>query len=104
MKNNINEMKIEEAYQIHGEEVNRLTEKKMMYEQSQVEEFDEVLKKINITQSDYKELIFGPPITDDMLKKMPLGKLKRDLMNELGQFTRNYTQTTKRGLLTTNKG
>ena len=24
--------------------------------------------------------------------------------NELGQFTRNYTQTTKRGLLTTNKG
>lgn len=39
-------MKIEEAYQIHGEEVNRLTEKKMMYEQSQVEEFDEVLKKL----------------------------------------------------------
>lgn len=23
---------------------------------------------------------------------------------DLGQFTRNYTQTTKRGLLTTNKG
>jgi hypothetical protein len=23
---------------------------------------------------------------------------------QLGQFTRNYTQTTKRGLLTTNKG
>ena len=83
MKNNINEMKIEEAYQIHGEEVNRLTEKKMMYEKSQIEEFDEMLKKINITQSDYKELIFGPQITDDMLKKMPLGKLKRDLMNEL---------------------
>ena len=28
-----------------------------------------------------------------------------DALNcELGQFTRNYTQTTKRGLLTTNKG
>ncbi|VYU81068.1 Uncharacterised protein [Hungatella hathewayi] len=26
------------------------------------------------------------------------------LWNKLGQFTRNYTQTTKRGLLTTNKG
>lgn len=26
------------------------------------------------------------------------------LVNKLGQFTRNYTQTTKRGLLTTNKG
>ena len=24
--------------------------------------------------------------------------------SDLGQFTRNYTQTTKRGLLTTNKG
>ena len=26
------------------------------------------------------------------------------LYQKLGQFTRNYTQTTKRGLLTTNKG
>lgn len=26
------------------------------------------------------------------------------LYSSLGQFTRNYTQTTKRGLLTTNKG
>ena len=26
------------------------------------------------------------------------------LERSLGQFTRNYTQTTKRGLLTTNKG
>lgn len=31
-------------------------------------------------------------------------KQKIDLRHELGQFTRNYTQTTKRGLLTTNKG
>ena len=27
-----------------------------------------------------------------------------DFLVTLGQFTRNYTQTTKRGLLTTNKG
>ena len=27
-----------------------------------------------------------------------------DVQLRLGQFTRNYTQTTKRGLLTTNKG
>ena len=27
-----------------------------------------------------------------------------DFVHSLGQFTRNYTQTTKRGLLTTNKG
>ena len=30
--------------------------------------------------------------------------LKNYLLHELGHFTRNYTQTTKRGLLTTNKG
>ena len=29
---------------------------------------------------------------------------RRYLVCRLGQFTRNYTQTTKRGLLTTNKG
>ena len=28
----------------------------------------------------------------------------RSKVFSLGQFTRNYTQTTKRGLLTTNKG
>lgn len=32
-------------------------------------------------------------------------KIYRDYFDDvLGQFTRNYTQTTKRGLLTTNKG
>ena len=32
------------------------------------------------------------------------GVSKKYLYYYLGQFTRNYTQTTKRGLLTTNKG
>ena len=30
--------------------------------------------------------------------------MKKYMIGLLGQFTRNYTQTTKRGLLTTNKG
>ena len=33
-----------------------------------------------------------------------LKSLRASFDNALGQFTRNYTQTTKRGLLTTNKG
>lgn len=37
--------------------------------------------------------------------KFVSGQMKvDDLITELGQFTKNYTQTTKRGLLTTNKG
>ena len=36
---------------------------------------------------------------------MPLTSSMEDYLEAvLGQFTRNYTQTTKRGLLTTNKG
>ena len=31
-------------------------------------------------------------------------QFEKYLNGRLGQFTRNYTQTTKRGLLTTNKG
>ena len=37
------------------------------------------------------------------IKLTALG-FKNSLALALGQFTRNYTQTTKRGLLTTNKG
>ena len=33
-----------------------------------------------------------------------LEKVLVPLADKLSQFTRNYTQTTKRGLLTTNKG
>ena len=33
-----------------------------------------------------------------------LSDIRMDKVSGLGQFTRNYTQTTKRGLLTTNKG
>ena len=35
---------------------------------------------------------------------MASGITDSSLIYHLGQFTRNYTQTTKRGLLTTNKG
>ena len=45
----------------------------------------------------------------DILRKVSIPQLARTiplkgLALSLGQFTRNYTQTTKRGLLTTNKG
>ena len=39
------------------------------------------------------------------LTEIDTGRIDADYMNSrLGRFTRNYTQTTKRGLLTTNKG
>ena len=42
IQNNIDEMKIKEAYEIHGEEVNQLLDKKRMYAKSQINEIDEV--------------------------------------------------------------
>ena len=41
---------------------------------------------------------------DFLLDSLDTPKAFEYLVNYLGQFTRNYTQTTKRGLLTTNKG
>ena len=46
-----------------------------------------------------KELVLSQ-ITDDRI----IYKYFRGLNRDLGRFTRNYTQTTKRELLTTNKG
>ena len=40
-----------------------------------------------------------PWLAEDILQNVVIS-----LIRNLGQFTRNYTQTTKRGLLTTNKG
>ena len=37
-----------------------------------------------------------------MPRKNALSRAKSSIVTDLGQFTRNYTQTTKRGLLTTN--
>lgn len=39
-----------------------------------------------------------------VILKIHLFIVQISLYNVLGQFTRNYTQTVKRGLLTTNKG
>ena len=43
-------------------------------------------------------------VTETQKNTTVLIKRQRYFLFALGQFTRNYTQTTKRGLLTTNKG
>ncbi len=43
-------------------------------------------------------------VHEKTLETLSLETDDANLMFSLGQFTRNYTQTTKRGLLTTNKG
>ena len=45
-----------------------------------------------------------PNPTDGRMKDKEVNAISDYLKPNIGQFTRNYTQTTKRGLLTTNKG
>jgi|GEM_PF-1894866 len=58
----------------------------------------------NILQTDI--IRFGNPLKmNDSAESIWFPAMVKDFLKVgLGQFTRNYTQTTKRGLLTTNKG
>ena len=76
-------MRIEEAYQIHTAEVEELFEKKRIYSQTQQQEFQEVLYKINLSEQEIKLAVFGPKITRDILGKKPLGKMMSDLHKKL---------------------
>ncbi|WP_337034159.1 hypothetical protein [Paenibacillus illinoisensis] len=83
VENNITGMRIREAYQIHSIEVLELIEKQQMYNQTQKEELQKVLGQIELTDSEFKKMIFGPEITNESIKTKPLGKLLYDLHKEL---------------------
>lgn len=82
---NIEGMRIDEAYQIHGTEVLDLIEKEQMYNSTQKQEFIEVLAEagFELTDIEIKKIIFGPEITEECMRTKPLGKMMRDLHKEL---------------------
>ncbi|MEK4662557.1 hypothetical protein MHH93_11710 [Priestia sp. FSL H7-0729] len=83
LKTNIDTMRIEEAYQIHGSEVLDLIEREQMYNSSQKRELIDVLGPENLTDNDIKKIIFGPEITREAMRTKPLGKMMHDLHKEL---------------------
>ncbi len=86
LKHNVKAMHIETAYQIHEMEVNELLDKAEMYSKTQLEEFREVLHMVELTEQEIKRMVFGPKITEEIMKKKPLGRMLRDLMSELGIY------------------
>ncbi len=86
IQNNIEKMKIEEAYQIHDVEVKELLEKKKIYSRTQRQEFQDVLYKVNVSEQEIKLAVFGPKITRETMKTKPLGKMLSDLHKELGIY------------------
>lgn len=86
IQNNIEKMRIEEAYQIHGIEAEELLEKTKIYSKTQRQEFQDVLHKINISEQEIKLAVFGPKITDETMKTKPLGKMMSDMHKRLGIY------------------
>ena len=87
LQNNIDKMRLPEAYQIHDTELKELLEKKRIYTKTQVGEFQKVLYKIKITDYDIKQAVFGPEITAESMKTKPLGKMTHDLHRQLGIYS-----------------
>ena len=85
-KNNICELKIQEAYQVHEIEIKEIVEKAQAYNASQLDEFKSVLGDNSLTRAEVKKLIFGDEITPERMKTMPLGRMIRDLERELGVY------------------
>lgn len=85
-ENNIDSMKIRDAYSIHSVEVKELLEKHRFYCESQNEEMRSVMKNLPISEQDIKRVVFGPPITSEMIKKKSLGRMTRDLHRKLGIY------------------
>ena len=86
IQNNIEKMRIEEAYQIHDVEVEELLEKKKIYSRTQRQEFQDVLYKINVSEQEIKLAVFGPKITKETMKRKPLSKMMSDLHKKLGIY------------------
>lgn len=86
LKNNITEMRIKYAYQIHSKEAKELKELHDAYRSSQVEEIREVLRAQGISDEYIKRIIFGPNITEEDMKTKPLGKMMSDLHKKLGVY------------------
>ncbi len=83
---NIEALQIEEAYQIHDVEVNELLDKVNMYSEVQLCEFKKVLGDKLVTEWELRKMVFGPEITEESMKKKPLGRMLRDLERELGIY------------------
>lgn len=83
LSNNIREMKIKEAYQLHTTEVKELLELENAYKETQLWEIRNTLGAVRISDEQIKRIIFGPRIEEKDIRKKPLGKMMKDLHKKL---------------------
>lgn len=82
--NSIKTFHLQEIYQSHIEYVNTLVEKVSVYNKSQLEEYLREFPEMFKTEEEILRFIFGNYFDDVDLKKVPLGKLTKDLLFDMG--------------------
>jgi len=84
--NNIELLKLKEAYEIHSADIQEIIHKSEVYNASQIEEIIESLESIVITKSEIKEMIFGKALDSKEFGKRPLSKMRYDILKEIGVY------------------
>ena len=86
--NNIELLKLKEAYEIHSTDIQEIIHKSEVYNASQIEEIIESLESraIAITKSEIKEMIFGKVLDSKEFGKRPLSKMRYDVLKEIGVY------------------
>lgn len=89
--NNIELLKLKDAYEIHSADIQELIHKNEVYNASQIEEIIETFESIEskyipITKCEIKEMIFGKPLGSKEFGKRPLSKMRYDVLKEIGVF------------------
>lgn len=64
-------------------EVNELLDKAEKYSRTQLEEYENVFAEMGLSKQELKQMVFGKEITEDDIRKKPLGRMLRDLEREL---------------------
>lgn len=84
-RNTIEDFQLNERYKHFSYYAKEWIEKVLMYNDAYVESLSESFGGL-VSEVEMKHLIFGNPLSEEEYGKVSLGKLKQDLLNQLGVF------------------
>lgn len=83
MNQNIEVLKLKEAYENHKDYVHEILTKAMIYNEISLYKILKLFPKMHLSKEEMLRIIFGNYVTKDNLLKRPLSKLTMDLLIEL---------------------
>lgn len=84
VKNSSEIFQIEERYKEHTDKAEDLIEKAMFYKKEYRSEIEEMLKERKFLP--IKRMVFGKEISEEDMTQIAFGKLKRDILRQLGIY------------------